>query len=173
MRLAGTALHRSLAPPATLQVCDALEDIMSAGGTIVDYHGCDFFPERWFDLVVVLQTDNTLLWERLEKRCGPVLGHVSAGLFWTASVRGDAAQLCHGRLGCCTLVGWRVDRQGLGSPGPRPSPGNPLALALLPSPRPPLLTPPPLALTPPPLAHLPGHTPRPKSRRTWSARSCT
>lgn len=43
---------------------------MSAGGTVVDYHGCDFFPERWFDLVVVLQTDNTLLWERLEKRCG-------------------------------------------------------------------------------------------------------
>ena len=23
---------------------------------------------RWFDLVVVLQTDNTVLWERLEKR---------------------------------------------------------------------------------------------------------
>jgi hypothetical protein len=35
----------------------------------VDYHSCDFFPERWFDLVVVLQTDNTILYERLEKRC--------------------------------------------------------------------------------------------------------
>ena len=92
----------------------------------MDYHGCDFFPERcaggggalavvlplspspprciptlsrvgaptgsssssssthtsgalppsclpdrcrWFDLVVVLQSDNTVLWERLEKRC--------------------------------------------------------------------------------------------------------
>jgi adenylate kinase len=23
---------------------------------------------RWFDLVIVLQTDNTVLWERLEKR---------------------------------------------------------------------------------------------------------
>ncbi|KAH1191736.1 Adenylate kinase isoenzyme 6 [Glycine max] len=31
------------------------------GGNIVDYHGCDFFPERWFDSVVVLQTDNTIL----------------------------------------------------------------------------------------------------------------
>ncbi|KAL4448646.1 hypothetical protein ABPG75_005865 [Micractinium tetrahymenae] len=50
------------------KVCDALEDMMGEGGCIVDYHGCDFFPERWFDLVVVLQTDNSVLWERLEKR---------------------------------------------------------------------------------------------------------
>uniref|UniRef100_A0A7N2R9M4 Uncharacterized protein n=1 Tax=Quercus lobata TaxID=97700 RepID=A0A7N2R9M4_QUELO len=40
-------------------VCDELEDLMEEGGNIVDYHGCDFFPERWFDQVVVLQTDNT------------------------------------------------------------------------------------------------------------------
>jgi adenylate kinase len=44
---------------------------MEEGGRLVDYHGCDFFPERWFDLVVVLQTDNSLLWERLEKRGYP------------------------------------------------------------------------------------------------------
>ncbi|KAL4424654.1 hypothetical protein ABPG77_002272 [Micractinium sp. CCAP 211/92] len=50
------------------KVCDALEDSMAEGGCVVDYHGCDFFPERWFDLVVVLQTDNSVLWERLEKR---------------------------------------------------------------------------------------------------------
>jgi hypothetical protein len=65
---------------------------MAAGGNIVDYHSCGFFPERyesagcsgpssgtdggcllrclsWFDLVVVLQTNNTVLYERLEKRC--------------------------------------------------------------------------------------------------------
>jgi adenylate kinase len=30
---------------------------MEEGGILVDYHGCDFFPERWFDLVVVLQTE--------------------------------------------------------------------------------------------------------------------
>lgn len=53
------------------KVCDALEDALAAGGTVVDYHGCDFFPERWFDLVVVLQTDNSLLYERLEKRGYP------------------------------------------------------------------------------------------------------
>jgi adenylate kinase len=51
-----------------MQVCDALEDQMEEGGVIVDYHGCDFFPERWFDIVLVLQTDNSVLWERLEKR---------------------------------------------------------------------------------------------------------
>ncbi|KAI8467870.1 MAG: AAA domain-containing protein [Monoraphidium minutum] len=50
------------------KVCDALEDALSGGGNVVDYHSCDFFPERWFDLVVVLQTDNTVLYERLERR---------------------------------------------------------------------------------------------------------
>ncbi|KAF7815521.1 adenylate kinase isoenzyme 6-like protein [Senna tora] len=49
-------------------VCDELEDAMEEGGNIVDYHGCDFFPERWFDCVVVLQTDNTVLYDRLSKR---------------------------------------------------------------------------------------------------------
>lgn len=41
---------------------------MEEGGIIVDYHGCDFFPERWFDRVVVLQTDNSILYDRLSKR---------------------------------------------------------------------------------------------------------
>jgi len=41
---------------------------MSAGGNIVDFHSCDFFPERWFDLVVVLRTYNEILYPRLEKR---------------------------------------------------------------------------------------------------------
>lgn len=41
---------------------------MEQGGVIVDYHGCDFFPERWFDRVVVLQTDNSVLYDRLSKR---------------------------------------------------------------------------------------------------------
>ncbi|KAL5581194.1 hypothetical protein UlMin_013636 [Ulmus minor] len=49
-------------------VCDELEDLMEEGGNIVDYHGCDFFPERWFDLVVVLQTDNSVLYDRLRNR---------------------------------------------------------------------------------------------------------
>ncbi|XP_047049330.1 adenylate kinase isoenzyme 6 homolog [Lolium rigidum] len=49
-------------------VCDELEDRMEEGGMLVDYHGCDFFPERWFDLVVVLQTDNSILHDRLTSR---------------------------------------------------------------------------------------------------------
>uniref|UniRef100_A0A0A9HAQ4 Adenylate kinase isoenzyme, putative n=1 Tax=Arundo donax TaxID=35708 RepID=A0A0A9HAQ4_ARUDO len=42
--------------------------MMEEGGILVDYHGCDFFPERWFDLVVVLQTDNSILHDRLTSR---------------------------------------------------------------------------------------------------------
>ncbi|KAL9991628.1 putative adenylate kinase [Helianthus debilis subsp. tardiflorus] len=49
-------------------VCDELEDIMEEGGIIVDYHGCDFFPERWFDRVVVLRTETSVLYDRLSKR---------------------------------------------------------------------------------------------------------
>ncbi|KAL5711718.1 adenylate kinase [Ranunculus cassubicifolius] len=49
-------------------VCDELEDMMEEGGNIVDHHGCDFFPERWFDRVVVLQTNNTVLHDRLTNR---------------------------------------------------------------------------------------------------------
>jgi adenylate kinase len=41
---------------------------MCQGGNIVEYHGCDFFPERWFDAIFVLRTDNTLLFDRLQKR---------------------------------------------------------------------------------------------------------
>ncbi|GAB6018731.1 Transcription initiation factor TFIID subunit 9 [Chamberlinius hualienensis] len=49
-------------------IVDELEDKMSEGGKIVDYHGCDFFPERWFDIVFVLKTDNTILYDRLKNR---------------------------------------------------------------------------------------------------------
>jgi adenylate kinase len=52
------------------RVVDEMDDNMSlpSGGFCVDYHGCDFFPERWFDLVVVLRTDNTTLFDRLTER---------------------------------------------------------------------------------------------------------
>ncbi|PKU65276.1 adenylate kinase isoenzyme 6 homolog [Dendrobium catenatum] len=49
-------------------LCDEIEDMMEDGGNIVDYHGCDFFPEHWFDRVVVLQTDNSVLYDRLSSR---------------------------------------------------------------------------------------------------------
>ncbi|KAF1773360.1 hypothetical protein JG687_00003351 [Phytophthora cactorum] len=50
------------------KVCDEMEDMMAEGGKVVDFHTCDFFPERWFDLVVVLRVDNTTLFDRLQKR---------------------------------------------------------------------------------------------------------
>ena len=42
-----------------------MEDMLAEGGTVVEYHSCDFFPERWFDLVVVLQAETSVLWDRL------------------------------------------------------------------------------------------------------------
>jgi adenylate kinase len=39
-----------------------------AGGIVMDYHSCDFFPERWFDLVLVLQCDTAVLYDRLTAR---------------------------------------------------------------------------------------------------------
>ncbi|KAF6028039.1 AK6 [Bugula neritina] len=50
------------------QVVDEMEDTMQQGGNVVDYHGSDLFPERWFDLVIVLRCDNKNLYDRLENR---------------------------------------------------------------------------------------------------------
>ncbi|TPX42794.1 adenylate kinase [Synchytrium endobioticum] len=50
---------------------DALEPDMQPGAIVVDYHGCDFFPERWFDLVVVLRTTTAVLYDRLAERQYP------------------------------------------------------------------------------------------------------
>lgn len=41
---------------------------MAEGGVIIDFHTVDFFPERFFDLVLVLRTDNTVLYDRLASR---------------------------------------------------------------------------------------------------------
>ena len=49
-------------------VVDHLEDNVSSGGAIVDFHTSDFFPERWFDIVVLLRVDNTILYDRLAER---------------------------------------------------------------------------------------------------------
>uniref|UniRef100_A0A0N5BM44 Adenylate kinase isoenzyme 6 homolog n=1 Tax=Strongyloides papillosus TaxID=174720 RepID=A0A0N5BM44_STREA len=52
------------------QLLDFIEDKMNSkeGGIIVDHHGCDFFPERYFNIVIVLRCNNTVLFDRLEKR---------------------------------------------------------------------------------------------------------
>ena len=33
------------------RLLDALEEKLEGGGSVVDFHGCELFPERWFDLV--------------------------------------------------------------------------------------------------------------------------
>ena len=51
------------------RILDELEEMQEPGGLIVDFHGAELFPERWFDLVLVLRTDNTVLYPRLQGRC--------------------------------------------------------------------------------------------------------
>ncbi|CAH2102159.1 unnamed protein product [Euphydryas editha] len=50
------------------KLLDIMEGMMASGGNIVDYHGCEFFPERWFDGVFVIRTNNTALYDRLSAR---------------------------------------------------------------------------------------------------------
>jgi len=50
------------------KVIDEIEIMVPQGGLILDWHTCDTFPERWADLVVVLRTNHTQLWGRLEQR---------------------------------------------------------------------------------------------------------
>ena len=52
------------------KLMDEIEDKMDdeLGGKMVDYHGCEFFPKRWFDAVFVLRTDTKLLYDRLASR---------------------------------------------------------------------------------------------------------
>lgn len=42
---------------------------MIEGGNVLDYHACEWFPERWFDLVVVLRAATEPLYDRLTGRC--------------------------------------------------------------------------------------------------------
>jgi adenylate kinase len=50
------------------KICDILEPILEEGGIILDYHSCDFFPERWFDLILVLKSNTETLYDRLIAR---------------------------------------------------------------------------------------------------------
>ncbi|KAJ3537437.1 hypothetical protein NM208_g6315 [Fusarium decemcellulare] len=54
-----------------LQLLDAIEDDVKAGGCIIDWHACDLFPKSWIDLVVVLRVDSTTLYDRLTARNYP------------------------------------------------------------------------------------------------------
>lgn len=37
-------------------------------GLVVDFHSCDFFPERWFDIILVLRAKTDVLYDRLVER---------------------------------------------------------------------------------------------------------
>lgn len=50
------------------KLLDFMEPIMAQGGNVVDHHTCDLFPERWFDLVIVLQCNTECLYDRLVQR---------------------------------------------------------------------------------------------------------
>ena len=54
------------------RVVDHLEERMSdpksSTTVVIDHHVTDFFPERWFDAVFVLRTNNTTLYDRLKGR---------------------------------------------------------------------------------------------------------
>lgn len=49
-------------------VLDELEQIMGIGGVLLDHHSCDWFPERWIQLVVVLRASTHVLYDRLAER---------------------------------------------------------------------------------------------------------
>ncbi|KAJ2396265.1 factor activating pos9, partial [Coemansia sp. RSA 2531] len=50
------------------KVVDEMEDMMAGGGMCIDFHTCGFFPERWFDLVVILRADTQQVYDRLKSR---------------------------------------------------------------------------------------------------------
>lgn len=50
------------------KVLDIMEQRLKDGGVIVEHHATDIFPERWFDIVFVLRTSNTRLYDRLKTR---------------------------------------------------------------------------------------------------------
>ena len=47
---------------------DFLEPLMELGNNVVDFHSCEIFPERWFDLVLVLRCSTEVLYSRLSDR---------------------------------------------------------------------------------------------------------
>ena len=53
------------------RVLDAMEPDLGKGGFVVDYHACELFPERWFDLVLVLRVGTETLYDRLTARGYP------------------------------------------------------------------------------------------------------
>ena len=53
------------------KICDVMEPLMAEGGNVVDFHSCEIFPERWFELDLVLHADTSILYDRLDARKYP------------------------------------------------------------------------------------------------------
>lgn len=45
-----------------------MDPVVSKGGFVVDYHACDLFPQRWFELVLVVRASTEVLFDRLSAR---------------------------------------------------------------------------------------------------------
>jgi adenylate kinase len=55
------------------KLLDVMESIFDKAaedhvGIVADFHACELFPERWFDLVLVLRTKTEVLFDRLTER---------------------------------------------------------------------------------------------------------
>lgn len=50
------------------KVIDLLEPMIEEGGCIIDFHSAELFPERWFELVLVLRANTDILYDRLTER---------------------------------------------------------------------------------------------------------
>jgi adenylate kinase len=55
------------------KLLDAMEVILDTAaedglGIVADFHMCEIFPERWFDLVLVLRASTDTLFDRLTQR---------------------------------------------------------------------------------------------------------
>lgn len=50
------------------KICDLLEPYIEEGGNIIDFHSCELFPERWFELILVLRANTDILYDRLTDR---------------------------------------------------------------------------------------------------------
>jgi len=50
------------------KLCDVMESMVADGGCVVDFHSPEVFPERWFELVLVLRSNTDVLFDRLTAR---------------------------------------------------------------------------------------------------------
>ncbi|EKX38532.1 hypothetical protein GUITHDRAFT_43249, partial [Guillardia theta CCMP2712] len=50
------------------KILDCLEPRVTLGGCLIEHHSSNWFPERFFDLVVVLTCENGMLYKRLKAR---------------------------------------------------------------------------------------------------------